>query len=233
MDQATLKNPFERIVCLNLDRRADRWDRFGREFRRAGWPLPFPERFAAVDGQACQAPVWFRAQPGAWGCLQSHIRVLEDCLAAGIDSVLIFEDDAVADPERDLTESLETFLRVVPEDWDALYFGGQHLSPPVDAGDYQIGKNVNRTHAHAMRGEHLRRAYHHLTNWATHTKTPYHHVDHRLGMLHEENRVYCPKRWLFGQAADTQSDISRNHWPKAQFWPCKDPLPAQTEAVAR
>lgn len=210
---------FDRVYCINLDRRPDRWRRF-----QAGLPQPWPfapvERVAAVDGHAVRPPGWYGAPPpnlnhpprdnwramtvGGWGCMRSHLRVWEDCLTAGVDSVLLFEDDAAFVP--DFVDRVGSFLDAVPDDWDQIYLGGQHLECekgrlPVAVNSQVIrGHNVNRTHAYAIRGEAMRAIYHQLSGqWQGHRVQDY-HLDHIFGALHGEWRAYCPRRWMVGQA---------------------------------
>lgn len=63
-----MKHFFDRVVCINLDRRGDRWHRFQDNVASAGWPFVEIERFSAVDGHKVPSPGWWRAGGGAWGC---------------------------------------------------------------------------------------------------------------------------------------------------------------------
>jgi len=212
-----LKNYFDKVVCINLDRRADRWQRFQENVASAGWPFREIERFAAVDGHNVPAPGWWRAGGGAWGCHQSHVRILQQVIQDGAESVLILEDDAVL-PQR-FPEVIEEFLAKVPGDWDGIMLGGQHLRPPdiVDNGVVKV-RNGNRTHAHALRGNYIKDAYRHLCDYPNHAQRPRFHVDHRLGMLHEsgKHKVYAPSPWLIGQA-NGRSDIAGADF-SLRFW---------------
>ncbi len=89
------------------------------------WPFPDVERFAAIDGRRLATPEQWRAGNGAWGCYRSHLLILEKCLLEGIDSYVVFEDDAGFVP--DFVEHLEAYVRELPEDWGLAYLGGQHL----------------------------------------------------------------------------------------------------------
>jgi len=223
-----LKDFFDKVVCINLDWRADRWQRFQENVASAGWPFREIERFPAVDGHKVPAPGWWRAGGGAWGCHQSHVRILQQAIQEGAESVLILEDDAVL-PQR-FPEVVEEFLAKLPgaADWDAIMLGGQHLRPPeiVDNGIVKV-RNGNRTHAHALRGNYIKDAYLHLTNYPEHAQRPGFHVDHRLGMLHDSGRykVYAPDPWLVGQA-NGHSDIAGADF-SLRFW-SGEPRDSQT-----
>lgn len=209
-----------RAVCINLDRRPDRWEQFQRNCPVAG-----VERFAAIDGRKCRPPEWWRQGGGAWGCMMSHIRILEAALMDGLDQrggvLLVLEDDALFPP--DFAEKAEQFLLAVPKDWDQLYFGGQHRGvrsrPPQRInGEVIRPYMVNRTQAYAVRGEFMRVLYRHLCNWPDHARHPRHHVDHRMELLHASGRhnVYAPTRWIIGQAGG-KSDVS-GRMAQDRFW---------------
>ena len=85
---------FQRVAVVNLARRPDRWLSFLRRLP-SNWPFSPPLRFPAIDGRACQIPAFWQTGAGAWGCYQSHVTIIADCLAQGIDSILVLEDDAI------------------------------------------------------------------------------------------------------------------------------------------
>jgi len=213
---------FDRIVCINLDRRADRWQRLQEHFADMAWPFGCVDRFSAIDGHNVTPPKWWRAGAGAWGCHQSHVAVMERAIQDGISSLLILEDDALIVPR--FAERLAAFLHIVPQDWDGLMFGGQHLEPPQiiaprrgeTPGLLRV-RNGNRTHAYALREPYLSAACRHLCDFKGHAKRPRHHVDHRLGMLHRQFRVYAPNPWLIGQG-QSASDIADAKCAE-RFWP--------------
>lgn len=191
---------------ISLARRPDRLEAFmGR--LPADWPLPTPCLFPAVDGLAEERPRWWKTTPGAWGCYRSHVGVLEACVKADIDRVLVLEDDATFGPD---TASRLSRLDV-PEDCQQLYMGGQHLAVPEPGPPgLVVGRNVNRTHAYAVLGrDAIRILLEHLSPdpalW-----TARHHVDHHYGLLHRDRRirVYAAQPWIAGQAAGT-SDVGR------------------------
>jgi hypothetical protein len=220
-----LKDFFERVFVVNLDRRSDRWAAFRAGLPR-DWPFRNPERFPAIDGQAIKPPTWWCEGAGAWGCYRSHVRILENCLVHGVESVLVLEDDAVFGD--DFTNQVTTFLNHVPQDWEMLYLGGQHLqackTPPRQIDDWVYQPyNVNRTHALAIKGKKfMQRLYRHLHEWDD--WEPGHHLDHHLGRLHQDRtcRIYTPKCWLVGQAAGHSDIAGRN--PAQRFWPAAEQL---------
>src|SRR5690349_1383334 len=87
MTMAAFTDLFDRIVCINLDRRPDRWESFSQRLAPAGIPADRVMRFAAIDGTILPPPPWWKAGRGAWGCHQSHVRVLEDALQDRVQSL--------------------------------------------------------------------------------------------------------------------------------------------------
>lgn len=83
----------ERCFLINFDRREDRLKEWMQQLPDP-WPFPQPERFAAIDGRRVASPAHWTAGNGAWGCYRSHTLILEKCLHEGIDSYVVFEDDA-------------------------------------------------------------------------------------------------------------------------------------------
>lgn len=217
MNKNQLKKYFEEVHCVTLARRPDRWETF---LKNVGpdWPFATIQKFDAIDGKLCKHPDGWRQGGGAWGCYRSHLRILEDALNRGVDSVLFLEDDAK--PCEDFFQKTKAFLEAVPKDWGMIYLGGQHLfvnkNPPLEVNPLVFRPyNVNRTHGFALRGDMMRIVYKHLNrlDW-----TAGHHIDHHLGRLHQrrEHPIYCPGDWLLGQA-EGKSDIS-GRTPPDRFW---------------
>lgn len=139
----------------------------------------------------------------------------------GLTSVCILEDDAIL--ADDFAHGAKALFGQLPSDWHHLYLGGQLIRPrqhpPVEIAPGVVRcHNVNRCHAHALRGSYLKAAYQHLTDWPALARQHErrgdkgqekpHHVDHHLGVLHESGNwnIYAPSKWLVGQSAGS-SDI--------------------------
>lgn len=189
------------------------------------WPFRQPERFAAVDGSGVALPPGWIESAGAWGCWQSHVRLWQEAVAAGLESILIFEDDAAFEFTWFATKAVE-FLATVPDDWDQIYLGGQHLtidgSPPPEEVNALVlrGKNVNRTHAYAIRRRMMASAVREIGEPPpVGTPAKFYHVDYRLGTMHRSGQwnVYTPRRWLVAQAAGP-SDVILNRNMRPRWW---------------
>ena len=143
-----LNDFFPRKVCINLDKRSDRWERMCARFAEHG--IEGVVRFPALDGRALAPPRDWAASRGAYGCLRSHLAVVEQARREDWPSVLIFEDDTVLDPE--FRDKFPRFIEQLPADWDMLLFGGIHYLPLI-----RVAENVIKidhslsTYAYAMR----------------------------------------------------------------------------------
>jgi GR25 family glycosyltransferase involved in LPS biosynthesis len=146
--------PFERVFCINLDRRPDRWRQLLCTLTGSGM-LPLAERIPAVDGSR---PEFQRSPlitdlgrqhmngkkglfkyltPGGVGCALSHRSVWEKVVREGIRRALVLEDDAELDPEISDRLSQGPW----PEEFD-LFFLGYIRQPTLTLnGNF---KRVNR-----------------------------------------------------------------------------------------
>jgi hypothetical protein len=235
-----LKNIFERVYCINLAKRKDRWKQFCDALCNCDWPFRRPIRWEAINGSICAPPDWWTSGAGAWGCYQSHLGIIRQCLNDGVRSVLILEDDAVLLDER--REQLHRFFEQLPAGWrcnSMIYLGGQHLKveqqrPRRLNPDVYQPFNVNRTHAYAICGEMLKtlnRFLHETHDWPRGA-----HIDHRYGQFHQQatHPVYVPARWMFAQSASSSSisgkRLQQRSWDDAanvsRFVPQKMPFVA-------
>ena len=213
-----LKSYFDKVYCVNLERRADRWEQFLSGVP-SDWPFAKIERWNAVDGSKVPPPAWWRQGKGGWGCYRSHHQIIEKCLNEGVDRVLILEDDAIF--SDDFTATISESIAETPAGWGMMYLGGQHLHAsqrtPKRANDYWCYPwNVNRTHAFALQGNFKRTVYEHLSNTTNWQKK--HHVDHHLGILHQRShgKVIALNRFKVGQR-ENRSDIANKSFP-TRFW---------------
>jgi glycosyl transferase, family 25 len=144
----SLNDFFTHKVCINLDRRADRWERMRERFARHNiYPLT---RFPALDGAALTIPPHWEDFPGAYGCLRSHLAIIEQARDERWPSVLIFEDDVIFD--ADLGAKFARYVEQLPADWDMVYFGGIHGAPPLGVSDNVVKVTHSlSTFAYALR----------------------------------------------------------------------------------
>lgn len=216
-----LTDCFDRVHVINLPYKEERRERLSAHLAEIG--IADPDKIhweRAISGDKCWAPAYFLAGNGPWGCLQSHLRIVQDAIMDGISNYLVLEDDAVFHPRA--PEMLARLMRDLPDDWGQLYLGGQHLKAPEQLGASSFilrGTNVNRTHAFALNGSTFARFQQHITHAPDYIEREYGwHIDHQLGIAHEQRhwKVYCPCWWLAGQEAGT-SNVSGNTNPR-MWW---------------
>lgn len=191
-------------VCINLDRRPERWQRVRRRFARHG--LDPVIRFPAVDGAALAPPAGWEDPPGAYGCLLSHLEVVREARRRGEPSVLIFEDDVVF--PGDFRRRFAAWAAEVPADWDMLYLGGLHELDPVPVTAH-VGRltSTYSTYAYAIRDT-LYDAFEELNHGAL---AP---VDYNNRELQKELACYgfLPSlAWVDGGYSDAQA-TEVSHW---------------------
>ena len=138
---------FRNKVCINLDRRPDRWKKMEAGFARHG--ITSVLRHPAVDGLKINIPSTWSYTAGAYGCLQSHLEVLREAREQGWPNILIFEDDCVFDQE--FNQKFADYIEQVPSDWDTLLLGGGHHEKPNKISDHLVkATGTYFTHAYAL-----------------------------------------------------------------------------------
>jgi hypothetical protein len=196
-----LKNYFDRVVVINLDKREDRWRSVQEKLSKINWPFKEPERFSAYDGKVLPQPVGWKDGAGTWGCLLSHREVLGRAIQDGLSSILVLEDDIFFAP--DFEKRVLDFIKGVPDNWDQIMLGGQYFD---SSKVYDISPEIrkvslcHRAHAYAVRGDFMRYMYSKLC-------ASYGHVDHILNTFQDRYNVYTPRHFLIGQDG-SPSDIS-------------------------
>lgn len=160
---------FERIYCVNLDRRPERWTFMQDQFVRLRMPV---QRWSAVDGQTLNVPhlaevgiIAKEALPryflpndqklfgtdltdGGIGCALSHMMIWRDIInlcgagsATSKSMFLVIEDDCqFADGFNE--EVVLERMSHVPSDWELVYLGGQDLLHRQH--QYQVSQGVRR-----------------------------------------------------------------------------------------
>jgi GR25 family glycosyltransferase involved in LPS biosynthesis len=143
-----INETFPHKVCINLDRRPERWQQMQLKFARHG--IRSVRRFPALDGDCLDIPPRWLHTPGAYGCLQSHLQVIREARRQGAPSVLIFEDDVVFDSH--LQEKFRAYIEQLPPRWDMLFFGALHKDELIKVSD-NIARltRSNSTYAYALR----------------------------------------------------------------------------------
>ncbi len=125
---------FDKIYCINLDRRNDRWIESESEFNKHQIKV---ERVRAVDGLSDEVGNSNSITKSEMGCLLSHSMIIKLIIKEGYKRVLILEDDICFDDN--LCNLFSSYIGQVPLDWDMLYLGGTHIQKPIKVSD-NVGK---------------------------------------------------------------------------------------------
>lgn len=99
---------FDKVVVINLDRRADRMERLGAQLDELGIKY---ERFSAVDGKELNIEGYIAGT-------MSHVAVWKKYQG---QKVLILEDDALFCDN--FNEKFAEVIQTLPDNWDIFYLG--------------------------------------------------------------------------------------------------------------
>jgi len=125
-----LKKYFDRLYCINLDKRPDRYEDAIAEFNK--FNIVNVERFSGIDGSLIKNDS--RLLSGELGILETHNSIIKKVKEDLLNSVLVMEDDVYFTDE---INNVDEYMKAVPDDWDFIYFGGNHVygQPPVKIND--------------------------------------------------------------------------------------------------
>jgi glycosyl transferase family 25 len=196
----TLNDYFEWIVCINLDRRLDRWKKASKIFNNLNLKV---ERIPAIDGT--KEPKKYNLKPGELGCLLSHLNVIKIAKNTNKKNVLILEDDV-----EFCKNTISLFFEYEKElpNWDWIYLGGNHalnnkyMSPfnaPIQVSDhvYRV-REIYSTHSYAIKET----IYDDLINIIENTNAP---LDVAYSNLHSKLKTYLfrpPLTWQYNDYSD-------------------------------
>ena len=116
-----LFDKFDKVYCINLDRRPDRLENFKKEVEK--YNLGEFERFSAYDGKGLNLTNEYNLKPGEIGVIKSNLDIIKDAKKNKYNTILIIEDDCVFNNE---IKNFNNLIDYIPEDWDMIYFGGNH-----------------------------------------------------------------------------------------------------------
>lgn len=221
-DLPNLTDTFDRVYVINCAHRPDRLEEFKEGIEET--KVADVEKiivYPAIIGDYTGHPAGFGGGNGAWGCLQSHRRIMEDLMHDRDErgdyawcTALILEDDAFF--VEDALERLQLLMRDVPSEWGQIYLGGQHRGKKEKLPDTEHvlkASSVNRTHAYAVQWTKIQEIYQHISYMPDYMGNGY-HVDHQLERAHQRGDwdVYAPPKWICGQRAGS-SNISGQTTP--------------------
>jgi glycosyl transferase family 25 len=116
-----LNNYFDKIYCINLDRREDRWSETMDELTNRGLEK-IVERYSAVDGKDLLNNT-NKINNGELGLVETHIQIIKEAKNNNYKNILILEDDIIFTDE---IKNIDSYFESLPKNWDILWFGGNH-----------------------------------------------------------------------------------------------------------
>jgi GR25 family glycosyltransferase involved in LPS biosynthesis len=133
---ADIFNSFDKIYCINLPSRKDRWQNCSLQFEKYNI-LNNLEKF---DGVIYKNPMFNKKQNAHLGCWFSHYKILKHAQAMHYNKILILEDDFVfnIEPEK-MNNQLTSCMNELPQNWDLFYLGAYF----VKGYDYQAKINYS------------------------------------------------------------------------------------------
>ena len=134
---------FDRIVCINLDERTDRWEQVQQSAAALLGEVKL-QRFSAIKPDLAKE----RVHNGRAGCLLSHRTVIEQAYRDGLESVLVLEDDLSIDQafQEKITPTLASLQQT---EWDVFYLGITAKAPLLPAGNGLV-RTLGGMTTHAM-----------------------------------------------------------------------------------
>jgi hypothetical protein len=120
---------FDKVYCINLKSREDRKENFKNEVQK--YNLGKFDFFDAVDGSKIENNTRFTN--GVIGLILTNIKIFEDAIKNDYKTIIVVEDDCIFTDE---INNIDVYLNNLPEDWDMVYFGGNHQSFPTSVNDY-------------------------------------------------------------------------------------------------
>jgi glycosyl transferase family 25 len=167
---------FDKIFCINLDRRPDRWDICLAEFAKHNW-TKF-ERFTAIDDP----------ENGNRGCTASHKILMDLIVENGWKKTLVLEDDfKIVAPN--FHKQFNSMIKLVPEDWEMLYLGGHYAEPPISRVNKHVIKHgrMFTTSSYGVTCEMAKKLSDQI---ALHGEKPIGPIDTVYGQLHPTHKCY-------------------------------------------
>lgn len=117
-----------RVYVINVETETDRLQAFEDSYPSC---LPFYTVWKAKTGNDVEKPEWWESSANRWALVQNFIDILSSDTSD--EDILIFEDDCTF--SEDFEEKYTAFLNEVPNDWDMLYLGAQHVAAPLQVSD--------------------------------------------------------------------------------------------------
>ena len=134
---------FDKVYCVNLDRRPDRLESFNTQVEK--YDLGDYTKVSAVDGSKINIEDYGTTlKPGELGLVLTNLQIIKDSKENGYNNILILEDDCSFTDE---ILNIENYFNNLPSDWDMLYMGGNHNTHMGIQGPITVNEKVVKLHS--------------------------------------------------------------------------------------
>jgi len=134
---------FDKVYCINLDRRPDRLENFESQVKK--YNLGEYTRVSAVDGTKINPNEHNnKLKPGELGLVLTNLQIIKESKENGYSNILILEDDCSFTDE---ITNIQEYFDLLPSDWDMLYMGGNHNTHMGIQGPIPINDKVVKLHS--------------------------------------------------------------------------------------
>lgn len=125
------------IYVINLKERKDRLEHIISELKKI--ECQNYTIFEAVDGKTIHNET--KLKTGMFGLINTYLNLYNEWKLQKKDNILIIEDDCVFVPN--FNEKLELYIKSVPENWEMMYFGGNH--------NYHMGNKTEKINENCIK----------------------------------------------------------------------------------
>lgn len=135
------------IFVINLKKRTDRLRHIQEELKKIN--CNNYEIVEAIDGNTINRSPFINQ--GALGLVQTYFKIFELIKDKPTEEIILIEDDCVF--SENFSENVNNFLNELPNDWNILYFGGNHnpsLAPPPSKFTEHVRKVHHTYSAHCV-----------------------------------------------------------------------------------
>jgi GR25 family glycosyltransferase involved in LPS biosynthesis len=137
-----INEQFKNKICINLDRRLDRWETVQAEFQKHD--IQDVERFSATDGSLLTDIQQFgKSYQAEFGGTLSHYNAIKYAKQNKFKNIVIFEDDVIF--IENFNSLFDWFIENPPAKWDVIFFGGNHTGGFTKYNDFY--NKIFRTYA--------------------------------------------------------------------------------------
>lgn len=141
---------YDKIYCLNLDRRPDKWDIVKEKFDKLNINAV---RYSAIDGNELSQEIlskYNKINKYEIGCMLSHYNIIKNAKKNNYKRILILEDDICF--AENFNEKFNKFISNIPNNYKLLYLGAtQHNWKDIEyENEFYYAEGTDGTFAYSI-----------------------------------------------------------------------------------